>query len=390
MSDLIRVTVFKRAGRDYYEMQYRHPSTGAKVRRSTGTNNRRDADRAAERWQREIEAGRRAPVRVSWAHFRERYESEVATGLAESTDKKICGVLNTVERILAPRWLHEMTAERISKLQAKLRAEGRAETTIKSHLSHLLAALNWARSVKLLIEVPEITMPRRAKAAKLMKGRPIALEEFERMLAAVPKVVGDKRAPSWRQYLEGLWLSGLRLAESLELYWDRSDRLCVDMAGQFPMLRIPAELEKGHRDRLLPMAPEFAELLAAVPVTHRRGRIFKPMADRLRSERLSELTVSRTISAIGEKAGVKVDTDPRTGAIKFASAHDLRRSFGARWASRVMPQVLKELMRHESIETTLRYYVGRNAQATAGVLWEAHRTAAAGLGTAVGAVEAQK
>ena len=34
-----------------------------------------------------------------------------------------------------------------------------------------------------------------------------------------------------------------------------------------------------------------------------------------------------------------------------------------------MPTVLMELMRHESIDTTLRFYVGRNAQATADVLW---------------------
>jgi len=35
-----------------------------------------------------------------------------------------------------------------------------------------------------------------------------------------------------------------------------------------------------------------------------------------------------------------------------------------------MPPVLQELMRHESIETTLKYYVGRNAQATAKLLWD--------------------
>ncbi len=34
-----------------------------------------------------------------------------------------------------------------------------------------------------------------------------------------------------------------------------------------------------------------------------------------------------------------------------------------------------ELMRHESIETTLKFYVGRNAQATADVLWNAHQAA---------------
>ena len=68
---------------------------------------------------------------------------------------------------------------------------------------------------------------------------------------------------------------------------------------------------------------------------------------------------------------MKVNTDPRTGKLKFASAHDLRRSFGERWAMRVLPQVLQEMMRHESIETTMRYYVGQNAERTADALWDA-------------------
>ena len=36
-----------------------------------------------------------------------------------------------------------------------------------------------------------------------------------------------------------------------------------------------------------------------------------------------------------------------------------------------MPVVLRELMRHESLETTMRYYVGVNAGATADELWAA-------------------
>ena len=36
------------------------------------------------------------------------------------------------------------------------------------------------------------------------------------------------------------------------------------------------------------------------------------------------------------------------------------------------PATLKELMRHESFETTLRFYIGANAQSTAATLWEAH------------------
>lgn len=47
------------------------------------------------------------------------------------------------------------------------------------------------------------------------------------------------------------------------------------------------------------------------------------------------------------------------------------RAFGYRWSRRIMPAELKELMRHASIETTMTYYVGQNAETTAQSLWQA-------------------
>ncbi len=69
---------------------------------------------------------------------------------------------------------------------------------------------------------------------------------------------------------------------------------------------------------------------------------------------------------------------PAWGSSSFTTR--LRRSFGARWSERVMPQILMELMRHESIDTTLRFYVDQNAQRTASILWEATRNAGASGG----------
>jgi hypothetical protein len=40
-----------------------------------------------------------------------------------------------------------------------------------------------------------------------------------------------------------------------------------------------------------------------------------------------------------------------------------------------MPPVLMELMRHDSIETTLKFYVGQNALRTTNVVWEAYEKA---------------
>jgi len=177
-------------------------------------------------------------------------------------------------------------------------------------------------------------------------------------------------AESWRHLLRGLYLSGLRLGEALNLWWDdRPDRISVDLSGRRPMFRIRAELEKGGQDRLLPMTPDFAAFLLATPEAERRGPVFRPIGMRGQECRQVDY-VSKTITDIGKAAGVKVNIDAR-GKVKYASAHDLRRAFGARWAPRVMPAVLQQLMRHESIETTLKYYVGQNAEATADAVWNA-------------------
>jgi len=136
------------------------------------------------------------------------------------------------------------------------------------------------------------------------------------------------------------------------------------------MLRIPAELEKGHRDRLLAMVPEFGEFLLAASEADRRGRVFRPLA--MRGGVASLARVGKLVSLIGKKARVVVYTHPITGAVKYASAHDLRRSFGERWSTRLNTATLMELMRHESIQTTMRFYLGRNAERTADAVWSAY------------------
>ena len=54
----------------------------------------------------------------------------------------------------------------------------------------------------------------------------------------------------------------------------------------------------------------------------------------------------------------------------YATAHDLRHAFGTRWAPEVQPRILMEMMRHQSIETTMPYYVVGNAQQTSQTLWD--------------------
>ena len=385
--DAIRVYVVEFGDRPNYQLHWRDPITQRLRTKTTAiartglSRERKAAERLAGELQLQLEQGAASlPSRVTWEEFRRRYEAEVLPGLAKETGSKVRVVFGLVEEVLSPQRLRDLKEARISHLAATIRKRGRAETTIQSYMAHLKAMLRWAVAQKLLTTCPTFPKVHRKKKSTgmtPMKGRPVTGEEFERMLAVVPAVVGDVSAAAWRFYLHGLWTSGLRLKESLDLWWDQDGRLLpVFPKRGRPMLRIPAELEKGHADRLLPMAPEFAAVLLRTTEAERTGPVFRLPGIRGDNSEVRSTWVGRVVSMIGRRAGVRVSSDPRDPEkVKYASAHDLRRAFGERWASRVMPAVLKELMRHESIETTLRYYVGTNAERTADVCWEAFEAA---------------
>lgn len=366
MEDHIRVKVIN-PGRKNLALRWIDPETGREKQKSARTSDRKIAERLAGELEASLREGRYEPTsRLSWEVFRERFEQEKLTILARGSMEAYSASLNVLERYLNPVRVRDITASRISYYQAQLLKDGRKPATVARHLRHLKSALNWGKDVGLINRVPIIKIPKQLKGAKLMRGRPITEEEFQRMLDAVPEVVREELVDGWKYFLEGLWWSGLRVSEAINLYWDRRDRISVDFSGEFPMFRILAEFEKGKRDRILPMAPEFAKFLERTPPDQRTGRIFEPAGigiDRRRTH------YSKKGTQIGESASISVETDTQTGKERFAGLHDLRRSFGVRWAQRILPQQLMELMRHESIETTLKYYVGVDAKRTAKAIW---------------------
>ena len=386
----IKVIVVKYPDRTNLVMRFVDPVSGKQVSRSAGTRNKRQAERNAAKWEAELREGRFKPdSKTSWADFRERFEDEVLPGLAVNTGNLFGTTFNAIERIIGPKHLRDLSSDQISRFQADLRRSGLSEETIRAYLAHLRSSLVWAESVDLIPLLPKIKRPKRAKKSKLMKGRPITSEEFERMLDKVGDIVADNAIEAWTFLLIGLWHSGLRLSESLDLFWDQPDKLRVELDTKRPMFIIVAELEKGNEDRLCPMAPEFAEFLSRTPDDDRHGPVF-PLVDRYGHRRSFGMDwVSRTIAKIGKAANVKVHVHPKSGKVKYASAHDLRRSFGERWSRKVMPQVLKELMRHASIETTMKYYVGHNAQLTADILWEAYDKSSHSLSVDLSSTEAK-
>jgi integrase len=365
MSDEVSVKVNSYGPGRPLGLVYFDPISGRKKAKSSRTTDWREAERLAGELEKQLRAGKFASAsRITWQQFRQRYEGEQLALKSESHRSTSATAFNMVERVLNPDRLAKVTTTTMSRFIAALRAEKMKESTLACYLRALKAGLRWANRMDLLATVPAFAMPRAGDA----KARPVTAEEYDRMLAAVPKV-RPHDAPAWRRLLTGLWLSGLRLGEGLRLSWDVDAPFAVDLSGRFPAFAIEARAQKGRRDERLPMTPDFARwLLDTFPEGERVGRVFKLMNPR-NARPVSAGKVTAALGTIGEKARVVVAKDSDTGKVKYASAHDLRRSFGTRWAKRVMPAVLQRLMRHKSINTTMKYYVGIEADDVAADLW---------------------
>lgn len=373
MSEL-KVHVVAFGDRGVYQLRWKDPMNGRTKTRSTGikiTGKQKDHAEAVKKaaaletlLRSNYAAATKSPT---WEAFRKRYETEVIAGKAKNTATKVVTVFNSIERILNPQKLVDLTEERIGWFTTQLRLEGKAEASIKGTLAYVKASLRWAKRMKLIAQAPEIDMP--GRLAEKSKGRALVAEEFDRMLAALPKVIDKaEHVPAWERLLRGLWLSGLRLGEALGLSWDNENAIRVVLTGKRPMLNIPAGLDKSGKARLLALTPDFAELLLATPERERSGKVFK-LPSRVKGALLTPDRVKRFICDAGKEAGIKVAQNG--DKVKCASAHDLRRSFASRWSQRLLPQQLMEVMRHESLSTTMTYYAGQNAERTADALYAA-------------------
>src|SRR5262249_11413649 len=146
---------------------------------------------------------------------------------------------------------------------------------------------------------PKVTMP---KVPKKVTIRKITAEEFERLFEAAPD-------PLWAAFIATAWYTGMRRNQMLDLVWSGEDgRPWLDFKDN--RVRIPAAYNKSDAAQWVPLPPQLAELL--LPLRRPRGRVF-PLST-------SPMEVSRKFTRLAKKVGLKI------------SLHDLRRSFGSRYA----------------------------------------------------------
>ena len=198
------------------------------------------------------------------------------------------------------------------------------------------------------------------------------------MLAATAEVVGQQAADSWKHVLRGLWESALRLEELMNVSWDKHGTIRpIWKKGQLPILEIPAAMQKNDTEECIPLLPGFEAVLLETTPDARQGWCFSPLSlqpkkgRKVRHQRPNAEWVGKIISRIGNAAKIIVQpADTRTGRpVKYASAHDLRRSCGDRLRNvGVPPLVICRVMRHSSWETTRKHYAPGDVQRDAEVL----------------------
>lgn len=344
----VRVLIRKKPDRDDLQLYYVHPLTRREVTKSAATSDKGQAERAASRWEEEL-AAHFGVGGDGWQHFRDRFRREFLAVLARKTFLSYNTALNQFQRVMEPASVATIDATAVSLFQSRLLNEQRPLSSIANYLTHLRSALNWAEQMGITRRAPMVKIPRQAKRT-FMRGRPVTEPEYRKMLKACP-------GPEWRRFLEMLWLSGMRLAEGIIASWDEPPIMADMDAKPHPQFLFYAEGQKARRDDAVPIAPDFAAWLSKTPRKQRHGRI-SPL--RLKTES----RISEAISAIGAAAGIIVNSDD-----KPASAQDLRRAFGTRWAPYVMPITLQRMMRHADISTTMKYYVNLSSADVGRELW---------------------
>ncbi|MEP3479027.1 MAG: tyrosine-type recombinase/integrase [Fuerstiella sp.] len=385
MNEIV-VNVVRRKNANLY-LRYTDPVTGKRHEKNSGTKSQKKAQRAAGEWQAELNTTGADRIEVTrWDVFKEAFEEHYLSDLSEGYVINVLNTFSVIDSTLKPDKLSRMDERWLQQFKAKVKP-GRSDATVHKFFQHLKTALKWAVEQKYIHVLPAFPKIRKnaAKSKKHMKGRAVTEEEFDRMIAAVPKTFRqykheteelrqrtERSVKSIQHLLRGLWLSGLRLGEALSLTWDQwGDGIRIEIDDDKDVYLLIDSTDQKNRDtQLYPVVDDFAAFLLATPKDDRSGFVFNVSRSSGEVSRRVD-TISDWLVDVGKAARVKVDIrQSRSRGAKvgemtpvWASAHDLRRGFGTQWARIIDdPKLLMRLMRHSSIETTLKYYIQQNAK----------------------------
>lgn len=229
--------------------------TWREVWKSTKTTVKKDAEQIRRKIERELDAGRRYDADMPWVDFVKVFlEKHSARKAARTQDTyKLC--LDTFTATAKPNRLSDVPLGMLEDYaNARLEA-GNSGSTVNKEIRHVRSAIRWAFRREYITKLPDFA----AVFVRVDQKQPITIpdEDFLAMLKALqdPKLVLRKRDRGWwRMFLYVAYYLGLRRSEILGLVWDS---LSFDTLE----VHVSPLTSKGRKDRVIPMAPELAQVL---------------------------------------------------------------------------------------------------------------------------------
>ena len=261
-----------------------------------------------------------------------------------------------------------ITMELIRKVETSMRSTGVEESTVKSNMDTLWSILTFGQELERPLINPALTRPkkRRGKKAKQLqqkkrksKGRALHPKEVAAMEAAIVECCKDcEKTDGFLRAMSAMRLIGMRLQDAWLFHWIPTEgtHYPVDLNSDKPAIHF-SSVQKSGEDQLIPLTPAAAKWLRTIEAT--RPPNASPWVCRtvgLRGEHRTNSRLGRVIADAGKRANIVVKRFSDT-KIKYASAHDLRRTFAQEMYAYLRDRDnVSGLTRHADPQT-LEYYL---------------------------------
>jgi integrase len=315
--------------------------TWREVWRSTKTTVKKDAKVIQRKVERELDAGRRYDADMPWADFVQEFLEKHAKRKSPRTHQTYKECLDLFSKSVEPKRLTDVTLGMLEDFANSRQAAGIAGPTINRDLRHVRAALKWALRRDYITKIPDFA----GAFLRVDAKQPVTIPEadFLTMVDALkkPDLVLRKRPKEWwRVFLYIAYYLGLRRGEILGLTWDRVSLDTLEV-------KVSAITSKGRKDRMVPMATEFAQVLKEWRTVQTEA---KPDGEVLDWPYPSYRQLYEDWHAIQTAAGIKEGEHYVPKNCRSSCASELI-------AAGVPTVVVKDFLGHATVATTEKYYI---------------------------------
>jgi len=235
-------------------------------------------------------------------------------------------------------------------------------STIDSAMATLWSMISWGQDQEL---IPDFRRPRKRRGKEEKRkeargGRSLTLEEVERMEAAIPIACKSYERPEeFKAAMRVMLYTGMRLSEVWDFRWEPK------VGYHFPVLLDTSaaaiefsDTQKNGRTELVPVTNEAVNYLRSYRKTRTGASPYVCRTIGKRGEHKTANRLGRVLSEAGKLARIVVKRYAKKEHIKvkYASAHDLRRTFATRLQDDLSIKEKQKLTRHSDAATLLDHY----------------------------------